>query len=371
MPFTVSAVTTANPNGYMRNRLIFYADVLFWIFYVNGTDGVWRTSNDGDTWSDESIWRLGAGVASGSVWYDGTFVHIAWAQGTDVFYRRGLLNSDGTITWSAAWQTAYTEVGCDAYYPVIIMDSNNQPWIGFARRSALLVMTPYVTMSTATDGTWTTGAGFPYELSAAITGDHVYAIPVALTGGNVYVVYGTHNTTIRGQLYDVTTGWGAEEVASTSNINSSLCSPVAIGDDVHLIFESRIGVNYAVTYLSRVDGTWGSETALSSQRNYNVVSGLAVDADTNYLYAFWADSGSIYMQVYNTNGWSGVITVVSGEGTWPDEGGKLSQIKVSYQKYGRTIMFTWVNGTASPYSLRFDTLSLLESSVKTAPNSGL
>ena len=372
MPFTVSTVTTPEANGVMRARKMFYANGLFWIFYSNGTNGVWRTSSDGETWSSESIWRGGTptGVAF-SIHYDGAFIHYVWAAGTTPLYRRGLLNSDGSITWSAVEQN--TDGGIAGWYPTITVDSSGQPWIGFSGEVAG-VKYPYVSMSTATDGTWTTGAGFPYQLSAAITGDHTFSIPVALSGGNVYAVYGTHSTTVRGQLYDVTTGWGAEEVASTSNTQISNCNAVAdSNDNIHVIFEKlSAAVTYTVTVVSRESGVWGAETALSSTRTYIILSKIAVDTDTNALYAFWADSGSIYMQIRDANGsWSGVITVLSGEGTWKYSGGLMSIFDCSYQKYERSIMLTWMNGTASPYSLRFDTLSLLESSVKTAPNFGL
>jgi hypothetical protein len=120
-----STITTATQNP--NQRKTFYASSRFWSFYSNGTDMVYRTSTDGSSWSSETSVRAVSAGFKFSVCYDGSFLYYAYCTATtdgQMYFRRGTPETDGTVTWSAAEQTAFSDVGKTVYTPSIAVDSN-------------------------------------------------------------------------------------------------------------------------------------------------------------------------------------------------------------------------------------------------------
>ena len=153
----------------------FYADGRYWAFYHEGSSDDyirWRTSTDGDSWSGEQTVAIYIAAVSiqpnggFSVWFDGTYCHIAYGDydsSTENFrYRRGDPQSGGTISWSAAWQTA--SGGARAYIRDmhIVADSSGYPMIAYWNA---MVGGDYakIVKSSTNDGTWSTAGGYPLE----------------------------------------------------------------------------------------------------------------------------------------------------------------------------------------------------------------
>jgi hypothetical protein len=363
MVVTVCTTTVGGPVGIITQRKLFYAKGLHWLFYHDGSNFVYRTSKDGYVWSDSAVVRSGGAAYNYSVAYDdGDYVHVANAGGDYLYYRRGKLASDGTITWDD-WRNAGLN---PSYFPVIALDSNGYPWIGVRYYSGGVAY-PYVTKSATKDGTWTTDSGFPYQLSATLTGDWAYAIPVALTGGKVYVLYGTHAAKIYGKLYDA--GWGAEETASSKTTYMLLVSAANYEDEVKVVFLNRTVTTYYLYYIERDSvGNWSSEVKLST--GY-MTARVCVDQDNGDVYVFWAYNGVIYLQRKVRGVWdSGSIEWVTGEGDFPPMNSeRLCNINTFIKKYGRSIGVAWARGTSSPYDLRFAPYTIIPSSLKSNSHS--
>jgi hypothetical protein len=118
-PTTVGTSTSSSATQYPYQLKAFYANGLFWVFYSDGTNLVYRTSSDGSTWSATTIARASNYGYYFSIWFDGTYVHYACARGSTgeaLFYRRGTPNTDGTITWSTTEQQAAEVVSSVTYY---------------------------------------------------------------------------------------------------------------------------------------------------------------------------------------------------------------------------------------------------------------
>jgi hypothetical protein len=364
MPVTVDTVAVRNMIGWSHQRHLFYAKGLFWIFYTDGTNLVWRTSEDAINWSAKTTIISGGEGYFKSVVLDGDYVHLAFAGGGGLYYRRGTLGSDGGITWND-WQTAYSAANVQNKWPAIAVDSEGYPWIGFHRTHTVDGTDyPYVTKSSKKDGTWVTDTGFPYELKA-LSGGYMGAVPVPLTGGKVYVLYGAF-TPVYGKLYD--SGWSSEETITSKSVRGIAFSGVADGDDVYLTYTSR--ENALLTehrYLKRTYGVgWGSEEVLRNTGYYEYYAQLSRDADTGILYFICIEDTTVYLYRNVAGTWEEAVSWILNEDT--SALGALAPPTCVYlppEKQGRHIPVAWTAGDSDgPWNLRFAVLTLLPSSLK-------
>ena len=344
---------------YPFQRKLFYASGRHWLFYSDGTNFVYKTSVGGVVWSDSTTIR--ACVASDyiSVWLDDTSIHYVCAVASKIFYRKGTLNSDGTISWDAIEQVVRPAVaGIDYAYPSITVDSDGYPWIGYRRHDAgIPEYCPYVIKSSTRDGTWTTPGGWPERLSGINDRDWLVLV-LPLTALKIYVIYSRLNQTIKGKLYDG--GWGVEETCTTNTMGLGAFSAVSENDDVHLVFryaEDPVAVLY---YVKRdYSSGWGSEVKLKDLGRLNAYFEISIDDDTGYLYVFLLDYINDKIQFIKCSGaWGEWFDFVLDAHFFS---GAYTPI-VSYKKYGRTIDVAWLSGAAEV--VRFAVFTILPTVLK-------
>lgn len=362
---TVTTVTTANPLRVQYQVKSFYAKGLYWLFYDGGDGRVYYvTSKEGVNWSSGILVRV-ANAEQFSVVHDGSnYIHYGYGGGAPLYYRRGLLASDGTITWDAEQTVVPCGVGDGTGYPIIILDSEGCPWIGYQFGEVGPTYKPYVVKSSTKDGTWTTDAGFPYKLSD-ITGTFVIAVPLALSNNKVYVLYSNHGDKVYGQLYDA--GWSAEETASTNNVDMApLVAVVDSNDNIHLIIRIRlVGLNRRLVYLQRsyTASSWSPEESLQDF-GFDVLHDLSIDLQTGRLYAFWGNTDSIELLKRLGGVWDSTPTKwITGEGSFPSvtEGPNLTSFT---SKLNHRIGVAWVRGAGTPYDIRYAVFVLLDANLK-------
>ena len=162
-PFTIgtsnsSAIGVGYGTLYPMQRKVFYANDLFWAFYSNGTNLVYTTSRTGVVWSTVTNVRTCLQGYEFSVTFDGLYIHYVFASTTsDVLYRSGKTNYDGSITWNGAEETVFDHIDNYTQIPSITVDTNGYAWIIFRDYDAGLVKyCPYVTKSQYNNGTWGT-----------------------------------------------------------------------------------------------------------------------------------------------------------------------------------------------------------------------
>jgi len=349
----------------------FYANGRFWVFYANSFAAnqlVYKTSTDGTSWSTETVIRAGDYGPLISVFFDGTYVHYASA-GTGsypyesaLYYRRGVPNSDGTITWSASEQTVNTNSN-QATIPAIAVDSNGYVWIGY-REGASGAKTPWVIKSGNNDGTWgTTPSGFPYQLSAT-EASYWTAVPVPLTGGKMLVAYAHHSDNDYGKQIRMRawngSGW-LTEVTTTSGIYHSMHHlETAKEDDVHIVFWKLISTNdpMEIVYVkySYRSNSLGSETTLQGNipytETYSEFSVPIISGAPEQLFVFWAnypEQGHIYYRKWNGSSWENIVD-------WIDESSELFSCDswtCFYQAYDGYIGVLYETKQSSPYNIKF------------------
>jgi len=353
LPSTVAQSDADEVIGFPYQREVFYAAGLFWVFYSDGSDMVYRTSVDGVTWSEATIIRSAPLGSHFSVWFDGTYVHYTYAW-TIVYYRRGVPNNDGTITWSADEQTVYSGAVDDVHrFPSLIVDSDGYAWIGVNWTDGV-VRYPKVFKNSKKDGTWSTASGFPYQLTTDVSDWRVGLVP--LTGGKVYVIYCGSGELPRGRLWDG--GWGDEETdLANYNIDRSFgFSAVGEGDDVHFVY-NRETINQ-IRYNKRTYGTgWmASDLLVQDSVERDTVPALSINTTTGELYCFYMLEATdhIYYSKY-VGTWEPAVD-------WIDESVEEIQkayfLNSWYRNYDyKTALIYTLSGL--PHKLRHDYLAAL------------
>lgn len=338
--------------AYSFQRKIFYANGLWWVFYGDEANVVYRTSSNGMDWSSKTTIRTGISGHRIGVWFDGTYVHYGFSTyttGQGMYYRRGTPNTNGTITWSDSEQTVFSGVaGKLPYYPYVSVDSSGYPWYAYCTSSP----NTNVTKSSFNNGTWSHDTGFPVLLTATTGYDCVTVLP--LTNDRMYVIYGGTNKALLGKLWNGT-AFGSEETISTSNVAEGIgYSAVAEDDDVHVIYRTVSPLN--MTYRKRTYGTgWGSETVLKSLLA-GTRSSLSIDTLTGNLYATWfnktGSSEPLYLYEYSDGSWQSEVTVLTADA------GTVG-FTSSYEVQNNRLGIVWTTAT-SPYTVKFKSLFGLE-----------
>jgi hypothetical protein len=191
----------------------FVANGLLWDFYVTliGEDLVlcWRTSSDsGDSWSDESTYATVGYPEDIALYTDGVYIHIASILGASTIrYRRGLLNADGSITFTDEVD-ALNVFPNTASRPTIAADSDGYPYIGYTLKVGTSYY-PYVIKSSTNDGTWAMADGYPLQLST--TSSSAWRVKVLPRAGNDMIAIYLRTGYVLSKPYTEGVGWGAQE----------------------------------------------------------------------------------------------------------------------------------------------------------------
>jgi len=352
-PSTVGTSTTSSATQGAYQRKGFYSSSTgrWWNFYIDGADFGFRTSVDGVTFGAWTVARAGGSGAgdSYSIYFDGTYVHYAYADfDSFVFYRRALLNVDGTITWSAAEQTAVSVALHEMSFPNIAVDTSGYPWVGY-RDFTGADSDPWVTKSSANDGTWTTAESFPYQLRA--TGSAGIATVVSLNSQRMCVAYHTGGY-IRARLW--TGSWEAEVDLGIVPLDRKSVSVTAIGDDVYVAVLQATSND--IHLKKRTYGVgWGSWEDVQSATTSTSYPVLSTNTVTGEVFCFWAGSPTanhVYFKVRSSAGvWDSSPTDWINEATDTLTGN--DRLTCFYQAYSGKIGLMYMTLAASPYYVRF------------------
>lgn len=351
---TLTATTSINRS---YERKVIYASGLYWVFYSDGTNMVYKTSYD--NFVAKTTARAGiTDGASFSVNYDGTYISYASMNSSNISYRRGLPSGTGTITWSTVEQTASTGVSGQSHTTQgisIATSSTGKPYIVFGERltGGALTGTFYVTSSSTTNGTWTTDVGYPLALESP-GGFTVSTIGVvALTAGKMYALY-EYSSTAKGFLYNGVAWGGAETVNNSVNINIGSLS--ALNDDVYFVKEKD--APYLIHSFKRTYGVgWdgGTLVATASTTVMPVLSSLNGTA----LVTYWIDNNSIYASTYNGVSWSTSFIAKT-------ETAIASNDRLSVSQNGGYLAY--LTASIAPYALKLLTFSNIGTASSTAFN---
>jgi len=307
----LDAVSDSVQRTYQRKP--FFAMGRHWVFYVNdagrlvfdssvGATGVWYGPTDFVAQADGSEFSVFLQESPAS-----SYVHLVRSDATGanpIYYHRGVLAADGTISWDAQ-DTAvaqmsgyeYENIGITMGYDDYIYIVYNQVEIADPNKC-----TPYVCQSITSDGTWTRGAGYPLQITAVE--DASWVPLVSPYGTEVMVVYAAAS----GNIYSrVLAGgaWGAQvdsgfaigtDAQKISIVSETVRSGVTLSARaVHVAFQAADWDLYSIRYES---GAWQGAPAntievIGAFRQANPMLTIldTGDSDANHmpatLYCFW------------------------------------------------------------------------------------
>jgi hypothetical protein len=297
---TTAAVNAAETMMSHQIKLV-YCNGRYWIVTPTQTGAkyvCYSSSIDGTTWSTPTTISTTKYMQYGedmSIATDGTYLHFVYTEGindTNVYYRRGLANADGTVTWTSE-QTAVAYVANSMYRPTIAVDSNGYPWITYGKAGNEF---GWVTTSSTNNGTWTTKAGFPYNFP---NGSMFWMRPKILTlsSGKMYLLNTEWDLAAipKGISWNGT-AWGISEDILTETIpaeNGFIPSYSATVCNDIVYFAWVDSTNRLKVVERSVAGTWSSISTITTGLNNTTVTQLTAVGDSVYL--MWIDPTSKYI----------------------------------------------------------------------------
>jgi len=358
-PSLVVSVSSGNFTEWSSMRKTFYAKGRYWVFY--GKDGYiyWKSSSDGSTWSAETLaWSdpyIMSVEGSFDVYYDSDNVALFFARGQGVptgghqyIFRKGTLNTDGTITWDTArylWSGYY-----DGHYPAIGRGADGLWWVAFGFNPSSMNF-QYRIYSSPDGVTWTQRYykdGIPTFNARYVT---TFILPTS-PDGKVYFIFIDYFSGLTTHPYLYSNKWDGASMTELpthelTNPTQALilkknlmCGDIDGNNKMHIVWKGADGALYYKNY----DGSnWSSETQLDSATVSEPC--ISVDRNTNTIHVFWIKNNIIYHRKY-VSSWEAIDTPF---GTTFDSPTYLTSDKDGLGN----IMASWREGTAAPYSIYF------------------
>jgi len=304
----------------------------------------WATSSDGKAWThrgtikeNATVTDAGSGFTYWLVEQRGgvSYCHIQYgneAVNSSIYYRRGLLNSDGTITFTA-WQTAVTGPAnqkiCVEGFAV---SPSGHVWIEYecdAGGGSYSFGYGNITLSTATDGTWSTHTSYPKKVmdnNGAIheglvfsAGQDYYAIIVICHSSNATVKnfmksYEIQNNVLQSVVNASTTPTYEARWFSVARDSSN---------QLHLVYKNW--TDY-INYCKWNTTSWNvQDTNIGYGSAYPVIS---CHKTINETYVNWVIDGDCYVNTMNASGWRGLerMHTLEGQKEYADPNHVIEQV---------------------------------------------
>jgi hypothetical protein len=353
MPVTIGTSTSQFGVAYPFQKKVFFANGRWWFFYWNGTNLGWRTSIDGISWSNFTIYgALSSGVYF-SIWYDelNNKTCLVRNSGSALMYRQGTANADGTITWDADEVVATNYYVGTYAYPTICKDSSGYPWVAYNDGTGIV----RVCKATATDGsTW----GSTNSLWSGISSACILIIP--LTDNKMMAIMVKTNSGPQSRLYDGTMPYNPNNWQNAVVINAAQSQldhtfdAVVDGDNVHFVYTYFTG-SYNIYYVKYTYGVgWGGlETVDSGASNYHIPSVTLKSLDkVRVCYALnVTDKYHCNMKYRDRDAGTWRTAVVIEANLYNDMTNPSYPCCSREANSGRSL-FVWIYGRASPYTVR-------------------
>lgn len=320
---------------------IFYDVGRWWVFYLgDNRDFNFTSSTDGKNWNTPTkigrVWDSSVQYKM-AIYFNGTYVEYVWmASGQDIRYRKGIPQSDGSISWLAVQQSITPLYTCARI--MITVNSSGHAWIAYNDWRYLCYIT-----NNKLDGTWVTGYNvMEYDGGASRT---------QTNNGLVLISNGTmlHWWELHESLPFYRSIWNP--VAESFGVDSNLPFRSEKGGRyVHVLSDTKDNVLFAYMELNNYDlqlynMTDDTIVELETQTDNNIYQ-LGVHATSNDIYAFYErmSDNIVYYRKYTGGVWEARVEVYnegSDTGDWT---------AITRYSYGDRIGFLWQHYNTS---LRF------------------
>jgi len=318
--------------GLNYQRKTFYANGRFWIFYSDGQNMVFRSSTDGSTWGNSTVFESNSATGGElSLYFSGSHVHLAYrnaSQTGKLNYQRGQPQSDGTITFDPFQEL--NQIGVTRVY--ITLDNDGYPWIASHNATHMLTW-----KSSLKNGSWTTDTGFPYVLSESDW------TPIIVPYSNyMYLIYAEQGQLLKARRY--LGGWGGEETISSSQVLGSALNQDTrwslTSDDstIHIAFPYET----SIFHIAFDGNVWSIPYEVVSLDYPQTEAIFSMSGSVAYL--FWEKEGIVYLKRY-IDGWEQTKS-------WLSETYYKQTLTSSFTSHSNRIGLAWTD-TSSPAIVKF------------------
>lgn len=298
-------------------RKAFYAAGRHWIIFpaYRDTPGLgrafyWTSSEDGTDWGDDNdlyyfheAQETDAEADELNVYFDGIYIHATYLcnryfeEGDNsLYYRRGIPQTDGNITWSADWQTISVYDGEVRGYPSIVTDTSGHCYISYWRGAPSGHV--WITKNSATNGTWSTASGYPVDLADVAGDPNMYDMNskvLQLPDNKMCVLACTYagDYGLGMWIYNGTSWNFVGAVPDTDAlVQGYRYSATSRGNDIHLVIHHSGGT---LRYTEYNGSNWSNYTTLATGLDSHDAPTLTVNGATGDVYVFWTDHASNYI----------------------------------------------------------------------------
>lgn len=365
-PVYIGNTSHWNGTGSNVNKDLYYANSRYWIFYANGSHMGYRSSLDGVTWSSFTIIRSGA--ESGDDFdtcmdYDSNRMHYAFANGSaggNIYYRSGVLESSGSITWDSSEST----LGATGTYrrsPIIELDIDKKPWIIFEAYSVGEYRI-YIARSSSTTSPWVNfnPSIFPNliyiggAMSSVAKTFQILNLGYNAGGSHpaMYFIMGGINTLVYGCLYSgngVLNGFDNPVVISDNTVKGNGFSAVRgpTNETSYLIYAQNDNEDlYLVNYTKSID-SWGSD--VNVYETSEEIRPSAIQTEFNRSYFVWSEPTSFKYAILNHLDDSFTVETLFVDTDFPSEYAFQTYPQIMNSRFG--LLFE--TGSSDPYSVYF------------------
>ena len=302
MPYTVGSCGDVSTAAiiYQAQRKWFYANGRHWVFYSNGSNIGYKSSSDLINWTDFTV--IGPTTYGNriSIYWDGRYIHYVRTETTNpVKYRKGIPNSNGTITWYSDEVTVDSDKNAKGS-STITMDSDGYIWLAYIGGVGAK---PRIVKSTALDGsTWDS----PVEIDSSSPSGFGIAIILSLSNNKMYCIYSYISNTIPylvGKLYNGSKWDTDATILYYPILNNNMYSALSYQGKIYVGFNqlSSPYTNYLMIYDENTTN-WSSPITVENNSSYISSSGIPeIVRHNDILYIFWESYGKIYYRTYSNN----------------------------------------------------------------------
>ena len=337
--------TDGDRAGDSFQRSGWYMAGLWWAFYTNDCDlepldqiGFWyRTTSDRISWSAPIQITTSARPTeqfNTGIWYDGTYLYYVACDGfgvssqtTNIWFRRGVPNADGTITWSQPEQTILNPESGGTVFSFVVWvftDVSGYPWIVYSRAGS----NNSLKKNANTDGTWSTALTHSIASGGSLN-TRLGGIP--MLNGDV-VAFWTDPTTEKHefQLYNGSS-WGSVITGSGADFDGVSFSAVATSNNqVHMTYVNSSSEGVYLIY-DAPSNSIASETIMPGIAPTTDIT-IASDSEASYTDMFWGQGNYIYFMrrrvidgMFSAVASENFGSAIGGRGmeSWNDAGGYM------------------------------------------------
>lgn len=359
MPVTICTVSAGAACYQQPQRKTFYANSLYWVFYSDGTNMVYRTSADGITWSDPTTVRACTHGAMFSVRHYNIggvdYVYYAYAANAfnvPVLFCRGTI-SDSSISWGTEYTIQSASASYRFGYPDVDVGTDNAVYVGYSRGidGSSLLWVVSRNMNNDGSGAWTV---YSYYDDVSLTeGGEAFAhgALTRLTNGRMYTAFTSSVCAWLGGSLWTGSVWSPSSANHETIVDENVQELFGLGsygDNVYIAYRDTEH-DYVLFNLRTYGVGWGSEETVDSNPSTGVH--LCVDQSNGDCYAWWGRISVVYY-AKRTATWGAAVAFSSEASLF------LASITPFWIVTNEVIGVVWTQGFITT-NLRYGILSLV------------